>query len=107
METTTPALKREGENRLFVVFKYLVRFGLLPYLKVCVFIVERNVDGEGGGVVMGSQVCLSLRRVFYHKVHDGVSLQGHSKNTCSGVVTAGEGGLTLCIAPLSSGLTFV
>lgn len=90
METTTPALKREGETWLLVVFKYLIRFCPLAYLKVCVFIVECNVDGEGGGVVMGSQVGLSLRRVFYHKVHDGISLRGHSENTCSRVVTTGD-----------------
>ena len=55
---------------------------------------------------MGSQVGLSLRRVFYHKVHDGVSLQGHSENMRSRVVTAGkEGGLTLCSTLF--GLTFV
>lgn len=56
---------------------------------------------------MGSQVGLSLRRVFYHKVHDGVSLQAHSGNMCSGVVTVGEGGINLSYHPLSSGLTFV
>ncbi|TNN88345.1 hypothetical protein EYF80_001561 [Liparis tanakae] len=27
-----------------------------PYLKVCVFVIEGDVDGEGGGVVMGSQL---------------------------------------------------
>lgn len=97
METTTSTLKGGGENRLFVVFKYLTRICPLAYLKVCLFIVKRNVDSEGGGVVMRSQVGLSLRRVFYHKVHDGVSLQGHSESVCSGVVTVEVGGLTLRI----------
>lgn len=83
METTTSALEGEGGKRLFVVFKYLTRLCPFAYLKVRVFIVERYVDGEGGGVVMGSQVGLSLRCVFYHKVHDGVSLQGHSESVCS------------------------
>lgn len=40
-----------------------------PYLKVCVFVIEGDVDGEGGGVMMGPQVRLPRRRVFYHKVH--------------------------------------
>lgn len=40
-----------------------------PALKVCVFVIEGDVDGEGGGVMMGSQVCLPLRRVFHHEVH--------------------------------------
>lgn len=98
METTTPTLKGESENRLFVIFKYLVRSCPLAHLKVCVFIVECNVDGEGRGVVMGPQVGLSLRRVFHHKVHDGVSLQAHSESTCSGIESVGKEGLTLRIA---------
>lgn len=44
------------------------------YLEVCAFVIECNVDSEGGGVVMRSQVGLSLRRVFHHKVHDSIAL---------------------------------
>lgn len=51
---------------------------MFAHLKVCIFIIERNVDGEGGGVMMGSQVGLSLRCVFNHKVHYSVALQGQS-----------------------------
>lgn len=51
------------------------------YLEVCLFIIECNVDGEGGGVMVGSQVGLSLRCVLYHKVHDSVSLQEQGENT--------------------------
>lgn len=50
------------------------------YLEVCIFIIECNVDGEGGGVMVRSQVGLSLRGVLYHKVHDGVSLREQSEN---------------------------
>lgn len=54
---------------------------------------------------MGPQVGLSLRRVFHHKVHDGVSLQ---ENMCSGVVSAGgRGRVNPSYYSLSSGLTFV
>ncbi len=44
------------------------------YLKVCVFVIEGNVDGEGGRVMMGPQVRLPFRRVFYHEVHESVTL---------------------------------
>lgn len=54
-----------------------------PYLKVCVFIIKGDVDGEGGGVVMGPQVCLSLRRVFYYKVHYSITLCPNWRNTSS------------------------
>lgn len=47
-----------------------------PHLKVCVFVIEGDVDGEGGGVVVRPQVRLPLRRVFNHKVHQGVTLPG-------------------------------
>lgn len=40
-----------------------------PALIVGVFVIEGDVDSEGGGVMMGPQVRLPLRRVFYHKVH--------------------------------------
>lgn len=45
-----------------------------PTLKVSVFVIEGNVDGEGGGVMVWPQVCLPFRCVFYHKVHDGITL---------------------------------
>lgn len=44
------------------------------YLKIQAFMVERDVDGEGGGVVMRPQICLSARCVLHHKVHDSVAL---------------------------------
>lgn len=53
---------------------------MFSYLEVCIFIIECNVDGEGGGVMVGPQVGLSLRCVLYHKVHDSVSLQEQSEN---------------------------
>lgn len=46
-----------------------------PTLKVSVFVIEGDVDGEGGGVVVGPQVRLSLRRVFYNKVHYSITLR--------------------------------
>lgn len=36
--------------------------------------VERNVDGEGGGVMVRPQIRLSVWSVFHYKVHDSVAL---------------------------------
>lgn len=76
METATPALMEERGNCLLYILKYVDGNVMFAYLKVCIFIIERNVDGEGGGVMMGSQVGLSPRCVFNHKVHYSVALQG-------------------------------
>lgn len=43
-------------------------------LEICAFVIECDVDGEGGGVMVWSEVGLSSRGVFHHKVHDGVAL---------------------------------
>lgn len=45
-----------------------------PYLKVYAFVIESNVNGEGRGVMVGPQVGLSLRSVFYNKVHQSITL---------------------------------
>lgn len=60
------------------------------YLEVGIFIIECYVDGEGGGVMVGSQVGLSLRGVLYHKVHDSVSLQEQSQNVPQLVCLRGQ-----------------
>lgn len=44
------------------------------YLKIYAFMVECNVDGEGGGVMVRLQIGLSGRSVLHHKVHDGIAL---------------------------------
>lgn len=46
----------------------------IPYLKVSVFVIEGNVDGKGGRVMVGPQVRLPGRCVFYHEVHYSVTL---------------------------------
>lgn len=43
-------------------------------LKVFVFVIEGDIDGEGRGVVVGPQVRLPARCIFYHKVHYSVTL---------------------------------
>ena len=37
--------------------------------------VEGNVDGKGGGVVVGSEAGLAVRVVLHNKVHHCMSLQ--------------------------------
>lgn len=46
----------------------------IPYLKVSVFVIECDVDGEGGRVMVGPEVRLPVRCIFYHKVHYSVTL---------------------------------
>lgn len=54
----------------------------IPYLKVSVFVIEGDVDGKGGRVMVGPQVSLPVRCVFYHEVHYSVTLRRYS-NTSS------------------------
>lgn len=51
-----------------------------PYLKVYAFVIESNVNGEGRGVMVGPQVGLSLRSVFYNKVHQSITLWQKDRN---------------------------
>lgn len=64
----------DGFRHYTLLSAWLIFFNTSPYLEVCVFVIECDVDGECGGIMMGPQVCLSLRRVFYHKVHYSVTL---------------------------------
>lgn len=90
METATPALMEQRGTCLLYILEYADGNVMFAYLKVCIFIIERNVDGEGGGVMMGSQVGLSPRCVFNHKVHYSVALQGQSEITSSWFSLSGE-----------------
>lgn len=51
-----------------------------PYLKVYAFVIQSNVDSEGRGVMVGLQVGLSLRSVFYNKVHYSITLWQKDRN---------------------------
>lgn len=42
---------------------------------VDIWCVEGNVDGKGGGVVVGSEAGLAIRVVLHNKVHHCMSLQ--------------------------------
>ena len=52
----------------------VLTFSTMFYLGVSSFAVESNVNGECGGVVMGSQVSLSAGGVLHYEVHHCIAL---------------------------------